>query len=388
MSRSTRIILCFRTPVGGLFRHVCDLTRGLARRGTEVGIVCDSLTGGQQAAETLAELEHVCALGVRRVEMPRAISPLDLPTALAIRDWCGDLRPDIIHGHGAKGGVFARLAAWRLGARAYYTPHGGSLHYDPRSLEGMIYFRVERSLERLTDGIIFESEYGERTYREKIGVPRCPARIIHNGLAAADFAPVRPASGAADFVYVGDLRRLKGVDVLIDALRLVAERRPVSAVIVGSGEDAEAFRQQAAQAGPGVSIRFAGAMPARRAFALGKVLVVPSRNESLPYIVLEAAGAGMPVIATRAGGIGEIFGDFADALVPPGDPAPLAAAMLAALADPEPLAAQTGALLARTRERFNVERMVDDILAFYGDGTHAARAVAAKASSHRAAPVR
>ena len=63
------------------------------------------------------------------------------------------------------------------------------------------------------------------------------------------------------------------------------------------------------------------------------MLVVPSRAESLPYIVLEAAAAGLPIIATNVGGIPEIFGPDAGDLVPPGDPAALADAIAAALQD-------------------------------------------------------
>ncbi len=60
-------------------------------------------------------------------------------------------------------------------------------------------------------------------------------------------------------------------------------------------------------------------MPARQAFALGRIMVVPSRAESFPYIVLEAAAAGKPLIATRVGGIPDMFGPLAERLVPPDD---------------------------------------------------------------------
>ena len=68
-------------------------------------------------------------------------------------------------------------------------------------------------------------------------------------------------------------------------------------------------------------------MPARDAFALGRLLVAPSRAESLPYIVLEAAAAAVPMITTNVGGIPEIFGPQAAGLVAPGDAAALARAI-------------------------------------------------------------
>src|SRR6185503_16814455 len=117
--------------------------------------------------------------------------------------------------------------------------------------------------------------------------------------------------------------------------------RPVSATIVGAGPDAEQFRAQVERVGLASSIRFTGAMPARAAFALGRLMVAPSRAESLPYIVLEAAAAAVPLITTNVGGIHEIFGPQAAALVPPGDTQALAAAIRAALADPARLRNET-----------------------------------------------
>ena len=79
--------------------------------------------------------------------------------------------------------------------------------------------------------------------------------------------------------------------------------------------------------------------PARDAFAMGRLMVVASRAESLPYVVLEAAAAGVPMIATRVGGIPEIFGPTAEpALVAPGDPHALADAIARALDDRRPVA--------------------------------------------------
>src|SRR5439155_2683520 len=130
------------------------------------------------------------------------------------------------------------------------------------------------------------------------------------------------------------LRALKGVDVLIEAVDLLArDGRRVSLTIVGDGPDREAFERAVAKRNLQVQVVFIGAKPARAAFALGRTLVVPSRAESLPYIVLEAAAAGVPLLVTNVGGIPEIFGPDADGLLPPADPGALARAIGAALQD-------------------------------------------------------
>jgi glycosyltransferase involved in cell wall biosynthesis len=100
-------------------------------------------------------------------------------------------------------------------------------------------------------------------------------------------------------------------------------------------------------------------------FARGKIVVVPSLAESLPYIVLEAAAAGRPVIATAVGGIGEIFGPTAGSLVPPADAEALRSAMAKALAAPEQAAREAALRLEHVKASFSLAHMVDQIEAQY-----------------------
>jgi glycosyltransferase involved in cell wall biosynthesis len=132
---------------------------------------------------------------------------------------------------------------------------------------------------------------------------------------------------------------------------------------VGSGPQAAEF--QALARARGVAATFPGALPAREAFARARLLVVPSRAESLPYIVLEAAAAGLPMLATKVGGIPEIFGPQAGELLPAGDVASLAAAIRAALADPAAAQASAQALRERVRAHFSAEPMVAGVVASY-----------------------
>ena len=98
---------------------------------------------------------------------------------------------------------------------------------------------------------------------------------------------------------------------------------------------------------------------------MGRLLVIPSRAESLPYIVLEAAAAGVPLITTRVGGIPEIFGPDSDELVEPGDPAALAQAIGLRLRDLGATRAAGARLQARVRETFSAQAMTEGVLAAY-----------------------
>jgi glycosyltransferase involved in cell wall biosynthesis len=95
--------------------------------------------------------------------------------------------------------------------------------------------------------------------------------------------------------------------------------------------------------------------------------VVPSLAESLPYVVLEAAAAGMPLLATAAGGIPEIFGPLSHCLLPPGDAVALAGAMAQALDNPGAQYAAALELRQRIRAAFSVDLMVEQVLAAYFD---------------------
>jgi glycosyltransferase involved in cell wall biosynthesis len=367
MTGSLRILHIMRTPVGGLFRHVVDLARGQAARGHRVGLVVDASTGGAAAEAVLAALAPHLELGMTRVAMGRHLDARDIAACAHVAARAAATEADVLHGHGAKGGAYARLARAKNAIRVY-TPHGGSLHYRWSSPAGFVYLASERLLMARTDLFLFESAYGHRLFQSQIGEPGSHARVIHNDLTEAEFAPVAARPEATDLVFVGELRRLKGVDVLVEALaRLAQSGKPATATIVGDGPDRMAFEAAAAARGLNGAVRFVGAKDTRAGFALGRVLVVPSRAESLPYIVLEAAAAGVPLIATRAGGIAEILGADAARLVPPGDANALAAAISAALADPIALRQCAMRLRLRVREAFSADVMTAAVLAAYAE---------------------
>lgn len=360
-----RILQVMRAPVGGLFRHVADLTRALAGRGHAVGLVVDSLANDAQTEARLAALLPDASLGIHRFPMPRVLGTRDLSTRIGVQRLVRELDIEVVHGHGAKGGFYARLAAGK--ASTLYTPHGGVLHFSRSSLPGRAFHLLERAMTARTDAIIFESAFAQATYAALIGTPTCPTKVIHNGLAPAEFEPVEPVPNAADFVFVGELRQLKGIQVLAEAM--VGVRRPDGApatlVVAGDGPDRKDFEAQLARLGLAERVSLIGAQPARPTFARGRVAVVPSLAESLPYVVLEAAAARLPVIATKVGGIPEIFGPTAGSLVTPGDPDSLRAAMQATIDDPDTAQAQMRARFSHIESRFSLATMADSIEALY-----------------------
>jgi glycosyltransferase involved in cell wall biosynthesis len=363
-----RILHAVRAPVGGIFRHILDLANGQADRGHHVGIIADSLTGGERADKALAEIAPRLKLGVRRLAIHREPLPTDILVWAQFMYLIRRLRPDVLHGHGAKAGAFLRLRARSKTAIRVYTPHGGSLHYPLNTLKGALYSRLERALKNSTDLFLFESAFARDTYQRTIGAPKGLVRCVFNGVTADEFDPVVKADDPTDIVYVGEFRHIKGADLLVDAVaRLRAGGKPVTLTLAGDGEEIEALKGQIQRLGLTGAVRFIGHVKARYGFSKGHLLVVPSRGDSMPYVVIEAAAAGIPMVAANVGGIPEIFGSHTGALFAPSSVGAMADAIEAALQDPAAAQARAESLRERIFRHFSQQAMVEGVLAGYRD---------------------
>ena len=363
-----RILHAVRAPVGGIFRHILDLAAGQADRGHQVGILADSLTGVERAAAALKELAPKLKLGVHRLAIHREPHPADIAASMKFLRLVKSLKLDVLHGHGAKAGAFVRLKGKSKKSIRVYTPHGGSLHYPPETLKGAFYARLERALMNRTELFLFESAFARDTYQRVIGRPSGLVRCVFNGVGASEFDSITLSEDATDLVYVGEFRHIKGTDLLIQAVaRLQADGKPVTLTLAGDGEETETLKALIKKLDLGDAVRFIGFVKARTGFSKGKLLVVPSRGDSMPYVVIEAAAAGIPMIASNVGGIPEIFGPHRDALFVANSVGAMADAIEAALADMDAMQERAKVLRERIFMQFSQKAMVDGVLAGYRD---------------------
>ncbi len=316
--QSFRVLHCLRAPVGGLFRHVCDLAAAQSEAGHSVGVLCADKPNDPQTLDRLSALERHCNLGVTRIGLGRMPGVSDLRAVLATSRKIREIKPDVLHGHGAKGGLLARCTpASKPHPVRVYTPHGGSIHYAPNSVSGVLFGAAEKVMLARTDGLIFESEFARSVFSKRFGELPINTQIVHNGLALEEFDPIPLIEDPADFLFLGEIRELKGIFTLLDAISKIASHRAIRVDVAGDGPDMAAFRAAIETRSLTGSVNVLGQVPAREALARARAVVLPSHQDSFPYVALEAAAAGRPLIATSTGGVPEIFGPFVRSLIDP-----------------------------------------------------------------------
>ncbi|HEV2671131.1 MAG TPA: glycosyltransferase family 4 protein [Gemmatimonadales bacterium] len=348
--------------VGGLERVVQLLAQGQARAGYDVHV-----TGlVNPAAPDHPLLETLAASGV-------TTHPIGLPgrayrqERAAMRELYRRLAPDVVHTHGYRPDVMDAAPARREGIPTVTTVHG----FTGGDWKNRLYERLQRrAYRRAFDAVIVVSNaLASRLIRD--GVPADRIHILQN-VWQETAPPLNPATArqllgvAVDGFRLGWVGRLspeKGADVLIDALPLLSDL-PLGVSIVGEGAAVaqRSLLDRATRSGGGVGlrIRWHGLVPdASRLYKAFDVFVLSSRTEGTPIVLFEAMAAGVPIVATRVGGVPDVLTAAEALLVPSANPAALAAAIRAVYQDPAAARARAQRARERLLAEFTVPPWVD-----------------------------
>jgi glycosyltransferase involved in cell wall biosynthesis len=343
--------------VGGSERHLLDLLPAQRARGVDAQLILLQERG--RPSPQLTEEFRSRGVPTREIRVRADADPL-LVGALVrtIRR----VRPEIVHTHLVHADTHAAIAA-----RIARVPGVvGSRHSLLAELdrERVPVQQAVALTARLTHHVIVISDaVGEATHRIE-RVPRERMSRIYYGVPLPDVTP-EPEPGLV--ATVGRVVPRKGLETLIDAWRLVEPRSAERLVIVGDGPLRRELERRANAAGIDGSIHFAG----HSDDVLGwlrrvAVFVQPSLSEGLGLSALEAAACGLPIVASRVGGLMEVVAEGETGLlVPPGEPEPLARALRSALDDPALRGAMGAAGRRRVQEVFSPERMVEETIAVY-----------------------
>jgi glycosyltransferase involved in cell wall biosynthesis len=352
----------------GVPRHVGDLVGGLGSLGMHVDVVCprESELWGFLSAE-----EHVVLHPMSAARKPAFA---DLRSILLVARLAR--RADLIHAHSSKAGFIGRLGAALAGrrGRCVFTPHAWSF-WSATGGTGAAYRLWERLGAYLCARIVALTQ-AELNGGVAAGVGRHDQyRVVPNGVELERFSGVgEPRAGR--ILFVGRLARQKRPDLAVEIIRRVRADHPDAELwIVGDGPQRADVERLVGSAGLDGAVRLLGArrdLPGL--LRESACLLLPSDYESCPYAVLEAMAAGVPVVATRVGGVPELLDDGVEGLlVPARQPEAAAAAVGRILADSKLARTMGEAGRTRARERYSLERMVADTVTVYEELLAAAR---------------
>lgn len=352
MSPASVLVLNENRGFGGGEVHTLQSARALAARGHRVRL-------GVRRRSWLEGRAREAGLPVHLLPMANEVDPVTM-AALAFLVRRHGI--DVVHCHATRDMVLAagarRLFRRTAVVKTEHTFVGGHLS------------GVCRTAYHTVDRVICVSKALQDQVTAHLGLPleRCP--VVHNGLDPGHAAPDHgrlPLLAQGRWVgVVGSLLDIKGQRFLLEAAPRILERFPdVRFLIAGEGPERPALEEQAR----GLPVEFVGFLAdPLDALAGLAVAVVPSTIETFSLVSLEAMALARPLVASRVGGVPEVVEDgVTGTLVPPADPAALAEAVCAYLADPDLAARHGEAGRRRARDLFSQDRMAERLEAVYAE---------------------
>lgn len=365
-----------RMNMGGPAHHVSILSSRLPAERYRTLLVSGRVGPGEQELQT----------AVQPLRLERLAPELD-PRADAVTLWqlarlVRRRRPDIVHTHTAKAGFVGRLATrLAVGRRpiVVHTYHGHVLEgYFGRG-RTLLYRALETAMGWFSDALVGVSQ---ATVDDLIRLRVAPARkfrAVPLGLDLERFTHPRGEQRASEraalgvgpddvvAVFMGRLVPIKRVDLLLDALAAARSAgAPVVLVIVGGGECEAQLGEHARSLGVTDAVRFVGyRADVETLLCAADLAVLSSANEGTPVALIEAAAAGLPLVATNVGGVADVVVAGTGQLVASGDATELAAAIAGLAADPARRRACGEVARRHVLARYAAARLVADIDALY-----------------------
>ncbi|MDB5195016.1 MAG: hypothetical protein JWO84_200 [Parcubacteria group bacterium] len=356
---------------GGAQRYVYDLATAAKARGHQVRVV-----SGREGELT----DRLREAGIAVSPIPSMQRNVRLASDLKVfRELLAIIKefaPDVVHGNSSKAGAFVALAGRVRGVRrVVFTAHGWAFNEGRPRWQKMIIGFVHYVTVLLSHATICNSEATKRDIRWMPFVQKKVA-VVHHGVHPFSVlspqearAALAPTLSARTWIgVIAELHPIKGLDVLIQAVEHVLPDYPeVGLVIIGEGEERGYLEHLIKVEGVTGRVILAGHVQnAPGHLSAFDLFVLPSRSESLGYVLLEAGMASLPAVGTRVGGIPEILEDGVSGLVVPPNDGPALAAAIERLLKESGLRQTLGAALhQKVLKKFNPELMLEATFALY-----------------------
>jgi glycosyltransferase involved in cell wall biosynthesis len=366
-------------PIGGVQIHIKDLAAAAQARGHVATVLC----GGSGPFIDALRAQGTPTVVLQHLRVP--IGPVrDLLALREIHAVVKDLRPDLLAVHSAKASVLGRLVAWRLGIPAVLTAHGWTFTPGFPPVQAAAYRHIERLVGPLATKIIAVSEFDRRLALEERIVTEDRIVTVHNGMP--DIPPrltADPSRTPPRLIMVARLGAQKDHATLLRALEGLKHRQ-WELDLVGDGPLMGEMKSLAATLGLGDRARFLGQrMDVDTLLGQAQISLLVTNWEGFPLSIIESMRAGLPVVASSVGGIGEAICDGETGyLVARGDVAGLRDRIDRLLIDPTLRVRMGASGRARYEQYFTLDRTVTRTIAVYSDAL-AGRTVPAGTASRR-----
>lgn len=382
--RRIKVAEILEATTGGIWEHLRQILTFVDRSRFDLTVICSV----KRDRNVELRLEDFCSAGIPvvRVPMSRAIRPWhDLRCCRRIA-W--ELRVqhfDVVHTHGSKGGMIGRLAAHRTGgARVIHTGHTFPIQWA-QGLKNSFYAALERRAARWTDRIIALSDSQKRLLLDERICPAEKIIVLPNGVNVKAVAGPDRRHGARERLglppdaptvgMVGRIVEQKDPTLFVRTARIIRQALPDARFVwIGDGPLREKMEADARDAGLlGRNLVTTGHREdARELYAAFDVFLMTTAWEGMPYAVLEAMAASLPVVAVNVPGMNEIVEDGATGRLAQADASALAAEVLGLLANPDVRNAYGEAGRRRVADNYSVKGFIEQLEKLYATGNKGA----------------
>lgn len=362
-----------KSNFGGAQRYVFDLAAEMKRRGHDVAVLC-GLPAGKAGGSGLL-VQKLRAENIRVITIPgfgRDMNLLsDVSRLLFIIKTVWREKPDVFHINSSKMGG-AGIFSGRLCEvpKIIFTSHGWAFN-EPRPGWQKILIKFFSWITMLCAHKTICVSEGAKRQVSRWPLIKNKLVVIHNGISEFNLPAQAGLAERKDESFmvgtISELHRIKGLDILLTAWSKFVKNHKAKLVIIGEGEEKANLENMAQRLGISDSVIFKGQVDNARSLLSGfDIFCMPSRSEGLPYTLLEAGLAKLPVIATAVGGIPEVIESGINGVLIPAEDAEVLYSSLILLAEDEDLRKRLGTTLkASVQENFSFEKMIEKTLHLY-----------------------
>jgi len=317
--RRVHVMQVVGDPVGGIRKHVHSILMNMDYTQFQQSYVFSSVSCDSKFREDITRLKECLNDGIIPLIIKKKPNVIDIVNIVKLVLYVKKNHVDILHGHGAKGGLYARIVAKICGIKSIYTPHGGVVHNMFSFFQDKIYTVVEKYLYSMTNYFVFESQYTSDAYQAKFGITTGRSMVNYSGVAPVRIDEVKAKSAVLGYTRTshselhigvfGMLRSQKGQIYAVQAVyELINQGHNIYLHLFGDGPDRDQLMWSACHFNISKNVIFHGDVDDVEVHMYAMdLIVVPSIFESFGYVAVEAISLGKFVIASNVGGLKEII---------------------------------------------------------------------------------